>query len=244
MSIFEKRLVIPLHWAILLLLVVLTGVFWSLFKSFAPLDKGWTTPEGLFYVLASGMVPGLVVALIQYILQWSEFREISRLRGLKVKSILMTRDDARYYGSLIEKAKKQIDLMGGTASRFLEDFAAFSSPIEANRVLLSALDRKVHVRIIVANETHLGQVGQQEKFASAARQLAELKSKYPDNFEYKYFDHPPTHNIFRIDNDCLVGPQFPNIRSKDTPAVHTVCDGTFAKPYIDYFNYEWGLAVE
>ncbi|MEF8731012.1 MAG: hypothetical protein V5B40_03510 [Candidatus Accumulibacter meliphilus] len=242
MSIFEKRLTIPLHVAILLMLVLLLATFLVMFWFFSPLGKGWASPEGYLYVLAAGLVPGLVVATFQYLLQWFEFREISRLRALKVKEILLTRDDSEYYGALISNARKTIDLMGGTASRFLEDFASSSSPREEKRVLLAALRSGVVVRIIVAHEKHLDKPEQKEKFAIAARRLAELSNEHPNNFEYRYYKHAPTHIVLRVDDDCLVGPQFPNIRSKDTPAVHTVCDGAFAKPYIQYLENEWEAA--
>lgn len=243
MSVFEKRLTIPVHIAIFALLVVLALTFFYLFSSLSPEGKAWASRDGHLYVLASGLVPGLVVAIIQYLLAWFEFRELSRLRGFKIKSILITRDDASYYGNLIRGAEKRIDLIGVTAYRFLEDFASATSPKDEKRVLTDALTRKVEVRILIADSAYLDEK-QQQKAAGAIERLAELKANYSKTFDYRYYKHAPTHTLFRVDGECIVGPQFQHLPSKDTPAVHTVCDSTFAAPYLRYFDEEWDRAAQ
>jgi hypothetical protein len=244
MSIFEKNLRIPLHYVILFLFLFLTTIFILIFYSLSPENSGWTNKEGYLYVIAVGMVPALVVAIIQYLLEWFQFRELSRLRTLKIKTILMSRDDQSYYGQLVSNAQENIDLMGVTAYRFLEDFAASTSPKSDRKLLISALDRKVKVRILIASKEHLKQDGQIEKFTGALRRLEELQTSYPALFEFAIYQHSPCHTVFRVDEECLVGPQFPNLPSKDTPTVHTVCDGTFAKPYLQYFEDEWNDATK
>jgi ABC-type Fe3+ transport system permease subunit len=80
MTIYSKKFSIPLPWIIAASFVILIGIFVGF--SIRQSDKSWGGEEGLFWIFAVGAVPGLVVALAQFILSWAEFGEISRLRNL------------------------------------------------------------------------------------------------------------------------------------------------------------------
>lgn len=242
MTIFSSRLLIPLHWAVLVVIVLITTIFFLIFLFFVP-GKEWFAPDGYLVIMLTGLIPGLVVALGQYLLQWFEFREMSRLRRLKIKDVLVSRDDERYYGSLIANAEKEICVLGVTATRLLSDFADRGSPKPERQSLISALQRGVKLRILIAHQNWLPQEDASEKFPNALRRLAALHKEFPDHFEYRIYDHQPSHTVFRADNECLVGPKFPQLESKNTPTVHTSSDGNFAKPYLDYFESVWGNAA-
>ncbi len=176
-------------------------------------------------------------------LQWFEFREMSRLRALKIKDVLVSRDDEKYYGSLIANAEKEICVLGVTATRLLSDFADQGSPKLEKKSLISALQRGVKLRILIANQKWLPREDASEKFPKAVRRLKELQNTFPNYFEYRIYDNQPSHTVFRADSECLVGPKFPQLESKNTPTVHTSSDGNFAKPYLDYFESVWNNAV-
>lgn len=242
MTIFSSKLLIPLHWIVLAVLVLITAIFSVMFLFFVP-GKEWFAPDGYFVIMLTGLIPGLVVALGQYMLQWFEFREMSRLRRLKIKDVLISRDDEKYYGGLIDNAEKEICVLGVTATRLLSDFADQGSPKPEKQSLISALKRGVKLRILIANQTSLPLEDASEKFPKAVRRLKELKNAFPSNFAYRIYDHQPSHTVFRADSECLVGPKFPQLESKNTPTVHTSSDGNFAKPYLDYFESVWDSAV-
>ncbi len=142
MSIYSARVSVPLHWAILIIFITIILVFAGLFVFLNP-ERQWLTPEGYVVVIVSGLVPGLVVALIQYLLQWGEYKELSRLRGMKIRNVLISRDDEDYYRDLIQAAATRIDVLGVTCTRLLADFALDDSPKPGKKALLDALGRGV-----------------------------------------------------------------------------------------------------
>lgn len=239
MSIYSRKLNISLPWVIAGFFVALIVIFVG--ASVFLTDKPWLGKEGVLWLFALGAVPGLVVALAQFILSWAEFGEISRLRNLGVENVLLTRDDPHYYGKYIERANEAIVVMGVTSKRFLQDFADEHSPHTHKRSLLAALDRNVAVKILIASNAHLEQQ-QQEGYRITKERCRQLKQKYPKLFDAKAFDHMASQALVRIDNEVIVGPVFPSKASKDTPAIHITAMSLLARSYLDNFEYEWNRA--
>jgi hypothetical protein len=127
--------------------------------------------------------------------------------------------------------------MGVTANRLLDDFGRKDGN---SRVLLEALGKNVKVRILIPKKSYLNpkQIGQ---FESTTQKISADLKRFA-NFEIRYFDHPPAHSIFVIDDTCIVGPVFGEIESKDTPALVLKQQSQFAEPYIKTFESEWGKA--
>jgi hypothetical protein len=187
-----------------------------------------------------GLLTGFIIALFQAFLSWYEIRKIDEYNSLKIKKILSHRKDANYYGNLISKSKNQISVLGVTAQRFLEDFGNTNPKApEHEKVLLRALERGVKVKILVAKNNFLEDDQNKQKASHAEIKLNEILNKYQNNFDYLYYEHKPTHSIVIIDEECIVGPIFPKLESKYTPAIHLNTNSTFAEPYTDYFNLEW-----
>lgn len=200
---------------------VLTGLKWS--------------------AIISGLLTGFIIALFQAFLSWFELKKIDEYEALKIRNILSHRKDPIYYGNLISKAKKEINVLGVTSQRFLEDFGNENNNAPDNeKVLLKALEDGVKVRILIANKDFLAD-DDKIKATSAQERMKKLfeNQKYSKNFEYLYYEHIPTHSIVIIDDECIVGPIFPNVNSKYTPAIHLKRDSQFAEHYINYFDSEW-----
>lgn len=53
----------------------------------------------------------------------------------------------------------------------------------------------------------------------------------------------PTHSIFLFDENCLIGPIFDNLESKDTPTIVAKKNSPFVKDYLEYFDSEWSEAI-
>ncbi|VBW55423.1 Uncharacterised protein [Burkholderia pseudomallei] len=239
MSIYSRKLNVSLPWAITAFFVALIGIF--VLASVGFTDKPWLGKEGLLWLFALGAVPGLVVALAQFILSWAEFGEISRLRSLGVENVLLTRDDQNYYGKYIEQSSETIIVMGVTSRRFLQDFADEHSPHPHKKRLLAALDRNVAVKILIASSDYL-ELEQQQGYRITQERCRELKQRYPQLFDARVFDHVASQALVRIDDEVIVGPVFPRKASKDTPAVHLSARSPFARSYLDNFEYEWNQA--
>jgi hypothetical protein len=91
----------------------------------------------------------------------------------------------------------------------------------------------------VARKTHLSSEDDKRSHDTAASRMNQLVNEFRGIFEVRYYDHLPAHSIVVVDTECLLGPVFPGLSSKTTPAMHSECAGEFAGPYIRYFENEW-----
>lgn len=180
-----------------------------------------------------------MVALFQTILSLRELQKLDKYDSLKIVDILPTRDDPNYYRPLVQKAKEEIKILGVTCKRFLDDFAnGEQNAPEKNKVLLNALDNGLKVKILVAAEAYLEDEDKIKAIAAKPR-LEELSRKYPGLFSYVFYDHTPTHSIMVIDQESLVGPFFPGVSSKFSPAIHLKNESKLVEHYLNYFEHEW-----
>lgn len=231
MNIFTKGIYIYLYKIIFFLLIAAAVVFaYNYFNVNDPKTSA----------LYGGLTTGLIVAIIQLLIMWSDHSEIEKIKKLKIKKILPHRDDEKLYGDIIKQSEKEIRVLGNTASRFLQDFADENR--KDKRVLLDALSRKVKVKFLLPHPKWLATDDDKDKANIAERKIADLSIKYSNLFECRYYDHAPFHNLVMADDECLVGPIFPHISSKDSPAIYTDNSSIFVKPYLKYFEYEWERA--
>lgn len=239
MSIYQKRFVIPVRWAItavaLLLLAVL--VVMSIFMT----DKRLLENDGPVWVFASGVASGLVVTLAQFFLSWADAKAIDRFRAMGVENVLSNRDEEAYYGKLINSARTQVDVLGSTAARLMQDFADAGSPKPEKRALIEALKKGVEVRILVADPAHLSSRECNYKYPEARKLFEEIALSYP-NFEVRYFDATPLASFVRTDHELVVGPLLPGVESKHTPALHVFNHSPYASSYLSYFERMWKTA--
>lgn len=234
MDLFRKTTTIRYSFVIFTFLISIILLLAIIFTTDLLSGEKWSS-------IIPGLLTGFIVALFQAILSLQEIKRIDEYNNLKIKKILSHRKDASYYGNLISKSKTEIKVLGVTAQRFLEDFADENSKAtESEKVLLQALQQsKIKVKILIADDDFLVGEENKRKAKQAKSKLEYLSNKYPAKFEYCYYKHKPTHSIVIIDNECIVGPIFPELESKYTPAIHLINDSPFAEPYIDYFNQEW-----
>ncbi|WP_419204689.1 hypothetical protein [Bordetella trematum] len=240
MSIYQKRFVIPVRWAItavaLLLLAVL--VLMSIFMT----DKRLLDNDGPVWVFASGVASGLVVTLAQFFLSWADAKAIDRFRAMGVENVLSNRDEEGYYGKLIQSARSQVDVLGSTAARLMQDFADVGSPKPEKHVLIEALKKGVEVRILVAKPSHLDDREQNFKYRIARKLFEGVAAQY-SNFEVRYFDATPLASFVRTDQELVVGPLLPGVESKHTPALHVFNFSPYASSYLNYFEKTWATAT-
>jgi hypothetical protein len=236
---YSRNISISLPMAILIFFIVLIIVFIGI--SLKLTDKKLTSDEGPIWLFSIGLVPGLVVALMQFILSWGEFQQISKFSAMNIKGILDSRDQEVYYRELINNATFQIDVLGVTAQRLMNDFADSTATRLERKVLIAALARGVKVRILLPDEKYLTVKDKNEKYPIALRIFNELHPKF-SNFEVHYFSHDPIASIFRVDNEILLGQIFNDAESRNTPTIHTSVESPLAQSYVRYFEKEWPIA--
>jgi len=131
-------------------------------------------------------------------------------------------------------------MMGVTANRFFNDFADDSPNATANaKVLLDALQRKVKVRVLLP-ESEFVEDNKKQDVEKVKQHVKSILTKHPDfSLEVKHFKHVPAHSIFNVDDKCIVGPVFPELESKYTPALYLHNSSPMANKYLSYFDDEW-----
>ena len=201
--------------------------------------------DGKMVGLAGNLIAGLIIAILQFGLGWLEYVQTKELKKLKLLEILYTRSERIKYEKFIRSAKRNLDVMGVTTSRFFNDFADTdtAAPDEA-KVLLYAMDKGVKVRLLIPSDEYLPNDTKREDAKRVKFKYEELKKKYPHNLEIRYFNHTAAHSIFRVDDTCIIGPVFPELESKYTPALHVMNSSPMALNYMDYFESEWNQAIQ
>ena len=196
-----------------------------------------TSPVGA--VLGS-IIAGLIVALIQLGLSWWDYKMTQKIEKLRLIEILYDRDDRTYYANLIDKSRREIRVMGTTARRFFEHFADMTTGARPEaQVLISALNRGVKVKLLLPSKDYIA-LNKIADYNQVSETLNTIKQKYPHaEIEIRYFDHIPAHSIFMVDSECIVGPVFEKVESKNTPALHLKNESPFAEKYVAYFEQEW-----
>lgn len=198
-------------------------------------------PSSRWGALLGSLAAGLIVAIIQFLIAWQDYAQTEKLKKLKLIEILYNRSARDKYTDYIKNCNRELDVMGVTAVRFFNDFADTSTQApEDATVLLKALDRKVHVRVLLPSDDYLPEPKKMDS--------ARVRAKYNElhqyqNLEIRYFNHTATHSIFRIDDTCILGPVFPELESRNTPALHVMTSSPMALNYMDYFNSEWEKAI-
>jgi hypothetical protein len=193
----------------------------------------WDGPkESKLTTLLGGVSTGLILVIIQFMFSWNDYKERDKFRLLGLKNVLEHKKDRTYYGKLIHDARERIDLMGKTSSHFIEDFANDGGAHKEAKFLLEALGRGVKVRFL------LPETAKSEKNSDTISEVETLARKH-NNFLYRFFDYTECHSIFAADNDVIIGPFFPGIKSMDTPALHVRHDAVLSKRYLEYFEETW-----
>jgi hypothetical protein len=228
MDLYTKYLKFNFSKVIAVVLILLTVLLTKFFFSIS--DPQYSS-------LLSGLATGFALATVQFFFSWYEYAKIDKYQKMSIIDIRQDRDNRELYGSLISDAREQIIVLGSTASRLLSDFANTTSNQDKNQLLIIALSRGVKVRILIPDKKYL-ETTQQVQFDVIKSQFETLQAQYP-KFEFKYFHHAPCHSIFLVDDECILGPMFPGVSSRNTPSIHVKASSPFSKTYLEYFENEW-----
>lgn len=233
-NVFKMNIKISLSVIIFILLIVLSiiALIWYL-----------TASDTKLLAILGSLIAGIVVAIIQFLIAWQDYFATEKLKNLQIKEVLLDRDKRDFYENYIKMARKKIDMMGVTGSRFMDHFANDddNSPENA-KVLLQVMSKGVKVRILIPKESYLYTETDKRNEKNANERFLKISKKFPKNFEVKYFSHVPAHSVFMVDDECILGPVFPNVSSKFTPALYLKSKSPFAEKYLDYFENEWDTA--
>ena len=228
---FSKKIKINLSTIAILIMLFIICVCWKFYA---------VNPTSTVGAVLGSIIAGLIVALIQLGLSWWDYKMTQKIEKLRLIEILYDRDDRTYYANLIDKSRREIRVMGTTARRFFEHFADMTTGARPEaQVLISALNRGVKVKLLLPSKDYIA-LNKIADYNQVSETLNTIKQKYPHaEIEIRYFDHIPAHSIFMVDSECIVGPVFEKVESKNTPALHLKNESPFAEKYVAYFEQEW-----
>ena len=109
MKIFEKSFRITASVIIIIVLSLATLFLGVIY---------WKTENNPWSSILGSLIAGLIVAIIQFLIAWQDYKENEKLKKLKLIEILYNRDNRSWYANYITEATKRIDIMGVTAVRF------------------------------------------------------------------------------------------------------------------------------
>jgi hypothetical protein len=219
----------------MVLLIVTIAIYYAA----VPIGTMWLGKDGHLFNLSLGLISGLVVLLFQFAVDNLRDKELEELQETKIVRVLRTRDDEDYYRNILKKTRTSVSLMGVTGSRFLEHFADTEHPDEKKRVLIKLITERVKIRFLLASEQNLSSTNKANfnKTKSLLKNL--LTATNANAFEVRYYQHDPIISMVIADEDCLVGPVFPETSSKHTTTIHAKSNGNWAEGHIKYFEDEW-----
>lgn len=236
MEIFGKNIRVPailiISGILVILLIALIIFLWQL-----------EDPNSKLSGFIISLTAGLLIAIVQLGIAWYDYAKNAELRKLELKEILYDRDSRNKYETYIKSSKRQIDVMGVTANRFFCHFADLDANASTGaKTLIYALERGVTVRILLPLDKYLPTEEKKNAAKVVLEKYRALHNRY-NKLEMRYFDHTPAHSIFRFDDTCIIGPVFPEVESKYTPALHLMNASPMAVKYINYFDSEWDDAT-
>lgn len=234
MNIFKTNIKIRATFIVIACLTFATIAVWIWYKN---------SDDAKVSTILGSLFAGLIVAIIQFFIAWQDYKQTEKLKELELIKVLYNRDSRTFYEEYISRSKRKINMMGVTASRFFNDFADDSPNATSNaKVLLDALRRNVKVRILLPDSEFVDENKKQD-VDKVKLQVTSIKNKYSNcSLEVKYFKHVAAHSIFNVDDKCIVGPVFPEVESKYTPALFLRNSSPLADKYLTYFEYEWNKA--
>lgn len=236
MNIFKQNIKIRITTVIIVSLIVAIIIFSILYVK---------SSDTKISAILGSLIAGLIVAIIQFLIAWQDYKQTEKLKELDLIEILFDRDNRTFYEEYINNSKRKIDMMGVTASRFFKDFADDSPNATSNaKVLINALKRNVKVRVLLPDAEFVDENKKQDVIMVKS-QVTAIKMNYPNCFlDVKYFKHVAAHSVFNVDDKCIVGPVFPEVESKYTPALFLRNSSPLAHKYLKYFEYEWNKAEQ
>lgn len=233
-----KQLRIPLYWPTLILFIALTIFFAAIYY----ITDENSNPK--LATLVGGFTSAFLVASLQLMVNIFDAIKLSKYISTGVIEILTTRKDPKYYEKIIRESKTKIYLIGVTASRFMDDFAAAESSQGKVPALQEALTKGVKIKILLPKLRLLNDPQQSDFKNKTWPRYETLKRTPKNNIELRFYDHIPLHSIVSTESISIVGPMFPERESKNTQSLVLKTTSQYAEQYLQHFEEEWEKANE
>ncbi|MET4389582.1 MULTISPECIES: hypothetical protein [Bradyrhizobium] len=232
MTIFEARNTSIPTWLLIVLMVAIvtsgSAVYYFLY-----LDPN----DAKLIGLVGGVISGGLVFLLTYIVSAQPLRDLARYEQMGIRGVLASRHDKAYYAVLVSKARRSVQVMGASCTRFVEDFLDLQSEDHA---LVDALRRNqtLYVQLLIPDDEHIAE-SSTPRLPGLFHKLEALKPEFGERIELRRFHAKAQHSFMSVDDDLVAGPIFQDNESKYAPAVHVAMSTRFAQKYYDHFETVW-----
>lgn len=231
MTIFEDQKTSIPKWALIVMLVTITVLASSIVYYY--LDSNDAKLVGLF----GGVISGGFVFLLTYIVSIQPLKDLARYQKMGIRGVLANRHDKTYYAALLSQARRSVQVMGASCTRFVDDFM---DPQSDDHALIDALQRNpsLSVQLLIPDDEHIAE-GSKSRLPGLFQKLEALKLLFGSRIELRRFHANAQHSFVSVDDDLIAGPIFQDSESKYAPAVHVAMSTRFAEKYSVHFETVW-----
>ena len=188
--------------------------------------------------LLGGSISGLICFLMSFLLSMYDHHQMAKLKTLGIVKILPHRKQQDYYTEIIRTAKNHVWVMGTSCTRFIEDFADTGG---LDHVLIDALDKNLdlEVKLLIPTEEEMDDDSKSQFNLNENQKRMQGLKKYNNRFQIKRYSFEARHSLFRVDDDIIIGPIFPQTESQHSSAIHFNNHNFYADEYRQYFYSIW-----
>jgi hypothetical protein len=187
--------------------------------------------------VVGGFISGGLIFLLTYAVSIAPLRELAHYERMGIRGLLASRHDKAYYAKLVSKARRSVQVMGASCTRFVGDFLDQQSE---DHVLLDALRRnqQLQVQLLIPDDKHITENAKLH-LPELLKKLDGLKSEFGTRIELRRFPAKAHHSFVSVDDDLVAGPIFEDDKSRYAPAVHVAMSTRFGEKYRDHFEVVW-----
>ncbi len=198
--------------------------------------------------IGAGLLASGIVAIFYLIYPQIDFeRDYLHFRQMGLIDVYHRRDQNKEYSLLLQKSKKNIDVLGLGLNQFREDNEAIikDKALEGVIIRLLVVDPKSPITAIrsyqekdLKGETIEIPLKKLKSYVKEVNDLVNL-SKRGKKIQLKCYNAVPSTMIFRIDDIMFVGPYLHKLPSRTTITYKLESDTELFKQHENHFNELW-----
>jgi len=222
------------------IIIILLGICLSIY--------GYFDDTEIFLNVGAGLLASGIVAIF-YLLypQLNIEEDYLRFRKMGLINVYQRRDLSQEYSELLEKAEKNIDVLGLGLNQFREENSEILKIKACKGITIRLLVVKPNSKISSIRSYQENDLKGEiieiplEKLEKYVKEVNETisKSKKGKKIQLKYYDAIPSTMIFRIDNIMFIGPYLHKVLSRNTITFKIENNTKIFNQYIEHFNKLW-----
>ena len=204
--------------------------------------------NNIFINIGSGLLASGIVAIFYLIYPHLNIEEdYLRFRRMGLINVYQRRDLNQEYSELLEKAEKNIDVLGLGLNQFREENGEILKLKAIEGIKIRLLVVKPKSKIVSIRSYQENDLSDEtieiplKKMLEYVKEVNEAisESKKGKKIEIKYYKAIPSTMIFRIDDIMFIGPYLHKVMSRNTITFKAENNTKIFNQYIEHFNNLW-----